>query len=124
MPRASIKLTRDTVIELTSRVCAAPKDDGAILILLHTENLVEVQSEAIQMSDVQWAEVMVKCVVQKSVIDGEVVGSRLGRHGLGAVGGSLTSFPRGQLGFRVGKDGVFGRGMDVRGEVQPLWKKS
>lgn len=106
---------------LTSGVSSAPEDDGAILVLLGTEHIVELQGEAVQVTDVQRAEVVVESVVEEGVVDGEVVrrradGGRL--DGSRTFSGSLRSFPGGGLdGLAVGEDGL-GRGrVDVRSQV-------
>lgn len=106
---------------LTSGVSSAPEDDGAILVLLGTEDIVELQGEAVQVTDVQRAEVVVESVVEEGVVDGEVVRRRAdggGLNGSRAFGGSLRSFPGGGLdGLAVGEDGL-GRGrVDVRSQV-------
>lgn len=59
---------------LTSRVGSAPKYDGAVLVLLGTEDLVELKGEPVQVADVEWAKVMVEVVIEEGVIDGKVIG--------------------------------------------------
>lgn len=50
---------------------------------------MELKSEPVQVTDVEWAKVMVEVVVKEGVIDGEVVRLLVGglNNGLGAVAG-------------------------------------
>lgn len=82
---------------LTSRIGSAPKDDRAVLVLLGTEDLVELKGEPVQVTDVEWAKVMVEVVVEEGVINGEVIGLPVGwlLDGLGAVTGPLRALARG-----------------------------
>jgi len=44
--------TKICLIELTARIVAAPEDNGPILVLLGTEEVVELQREAVQVANV------------------------------------------------------------------------
>lgn len=82
---------------LTSRIGSAPKDDGAVLVLLGTEDLVKLEGKPIQVTDVEWAKVMVEVVVEEGVINGEVIGLLVGGllNGLGPMTGPLRALARG-----------------------------
>lgn len=76
---------------LTSRIGSAPKDDGAVFVLLGTEDLMKLKGEPVQVTDVEWAKVMVEVVVEQGVVDGEVIGLLVGwlLHCLWAMAGPL-----------------------------------
>lgn len=110
---------------LTPWIGSAPEDNGSIFILLGTENLVELERESVQVTDVEWAKVMVEVVVQKGVIDSEVVRLLVGRlgHGLGTMARSLRPLGRRSLRrFGIRKQGVLVGRMDVRGQVQTIFR--
>lgn len=73
----------------TSCICATPEDDCAITVGWITEDLVELHGKAVQVTDMQWAEVVVKSVVQKGVINGEV--DRRGSYSDGCGAGGVGS---------------------------------
>lgn len=77
---------------LTSWVGPAPENNGSVLILLGTEDLMKLKGESVQVTDVEWAKVVVKVVVKKGIIYGEVV--RLPVSGLDNSLGSMAGFLR------------------------------
>lgn len=78
-------------MRLTSGVGSAPEDDWAILVLLGTEDVMELQGEAVQVANVERAKVVVESIVQECIVDGEVVRCLTGGglDGCRAFGGSL-----------------------------------
>jgi hypothetical protein len=58
---------------LTPSICLAPENNRLVLVFGRTENIMELDSKPIEMTDVQWSEVVVEGIVQQAVIDGEVV---------------------------------------------------
>lgn len=86
---------------------------------------MELEGEAVQVTDVEWAEVVVEVVVQEGVINGEVVRLLIGGllDGLGAVTGSLRTLA-GRLDgtFWVREDGVFARRIYVGGKVETVFR--
>ena len=62
-------------IGTTSCICSAPENNRSIIVCWITKDLVELHREPVEMVDVQWAEVVVKGIVQEGIIDGEVDGS-------------------------------------------------
>lgn len=101
---------------LTPRVRGAPEDNGPVLVLGRGQHVVEVEGEAVQVADVQRAEVVVEGVVEEAVVDGEVEGL------LGPP--RLPAAPRGRARRRgrvgVGEEGVGRRGLGVGGEVEAV----
>lgn len=55
---------------------------------------MEVDGKAIEVSDVQWAKVMMKGVIQKNVVDGEVAWWSVCWRKRGRLSSSLRSFLR------------------------------
>ena len=104
---------------LTPRVRGAPEDNGPVLVLGRGEDVVEVEGEAVQVADVQRAEVVVEGVVEEAVVDGEVEG---------LLGPPRVAAPRGRARRRgrvgVGEEGVGRRGLRVGGEVKAVWCSS
>lgn len=49
---------------LTSGIGSTPEDDRTVFVLLGTENLMELEGKAVQVTDVEWAKVMVEVVVE------------------------------------------------------------
>lgn len=58
----------------TTRIRGAPEDNGPILVLGRSEDIVEVEGKAVQVADVERAKVVVEGVVEQAVVDGEVEG--------------------------------------------------
>ena len=64
---------------LTPRVGAAPEDDSAVLVGWVSQNLMQLHSESVEVTNVQWAKVAVEGVVQERLVDTKVDGGmRLG----------------------------------------------
>lgn len=101
--------------QLTPRVGGAPENDGPVLVLRRSQDIVEVEREAVQVADVQRAEVVVEGVVEEAVVDGEVEGL-LGPPRVAAARGG----PRRR---RVGvwEEGVGRWGLGVGGEIEAVW---
>jgi hypothetical protein len=57
---------------LTPRVGAAPEDDSAVLVGWVAQNFMQLNSEAVEVTNVQWAEVTMEGIVQESLVDTEV----------------------------------------------------
>lgn len=57
---------------LTPWVCGTVEDDWSVLVILVSQNIVELDGEAVEVTNVQRAEIVVKGVVEERVIDGEV----------------------------------------------------
>lgn len=57
---------------LTPRISSTVEDNGSVSVLLGAQDIVELDSEAVQVANVQRAKVVVERVVQKSVVNGEV----------------------------------------------------
>lgn len=110
--------------ELTSGVGGAPKDDGTILVLLSTEDVVEANGEAVEVANVQRAKVVVEGIVQEGVVNRKVAGRRATAGGgrSAAFSSSLRTLPR-RLGRRR-EEGIGGRRVDVGGKVQTVWEVS
>ena len=66
------KQTAGERVRHTSRVCPAPEHDGPALVLFGSKDLVELQGEAVQMANVEGAEVVVESIVQKGIINRKV----------------------------------------------------
>ena len=56
----------------TPRVCTAPEDYCSLLIRWVAKNLVQLDSKAIQVANVERAEVAMESVVQQGLVDAEV----------------------------------------------------
>jgi hypothetical protein len=107
--------------ELTSRISGAPEHNGPILVPLRTQDIVELNGKAVQVTNVQRAKVMVKGVVEEGIIDGKVAWRRAVRFGERGRS-SLTSFPGRDGSLRVREEVVVGGRIQVRGEVQAIWE--
>jgi hypothetical protein len=59
---------------LTPRVGAAPEDDCAVLIGGIAENFMQLNSEAVEVTNVQWAKVTVEGVVQECLVNAKIDG--------------------------------------------------
>lgn len=85
---------------------------------------MKLDSEAVEMADVERAEVGMEGVVQKAAVDGEVDGwrVRLGRRGRArlSLGRALAWRPPFPGARRVGERGVRVGGGGVRGQVQTV----
>lgn len=64
--------------ELTSRIGTAPEDDCPVFVRRICEDLVQLDSKAVQVANVQRAKVAVEGVVQQCLVDTEVDGRLLG----------------------------------------------
>jgi hypothetical protein len=105
---------------LTPRIGAAPEDDGAFLVGRIAQDLVQLDSEAVEVANVQGAKVAVEGVVEQRLVDAEVDG-RLGLGGRGCGGGMARGALRGRLALlRVGKGRVCVGRVRVRGEVETV----
>lgn len=121
----SLRFVQMYTERLTSRVSSAPENNGAVLVLLCAQDVMELDGESVEMADVQRAKIMVESVVQKSIVDGEIAWLRSVRLGgeRGRTGSSsLTSLLGGSwqrlLGVRERR--VWRRRMDVGGKVKPV----
>lgn len=103
----------------TSRVCATPKDNGSVLVLLGTQNVVELECETVQVANVERAKVVVECIVKELVVDGKVAGRLAARSRCcGSIHRSHAPLVwRPLRRFRVGKVGIGCRGMRIRCEI-------
>ena len=111
--------------ELTLRISSAPEDNWSLLVLLGSQYVMELDSKAVQVADVERTKVMVESVVKERIVDSKVAGLRSRWFGeRGSAGSeSCRSLPRRDrrrlLG--VGKWRI-GSGSDVVGsEVQAIW---
>jgi hypothetical protein len=105
---------------LTPRIGAAPEDDGAFLVGRIAQNLVQLDSEAVEVANVQGAKVAVEGVVEQRLVDAEVDG-RLGLGGRGCGCGVARGALRGRLALLgVGKGRVCVGRVRVRGEVETV----
>lgn len=104
-------------IKHTARISSAPENNGPVLVLLRSEDLVELQRKAVEMSNVKRAKVVVEGVVEKSIIYCEIVGLLvvLGGSGLDIALRSLPRRPRSLVG--VGKQRVGIGRLGVSGEI-------
>lgn len=59
-------------VRLTSGVSSAPENNWAVLVFLSTKDVVELDGKAVKVSDVQRAKVVVECIVEESIVNGEV----------------------------------------------------
>lgn len=102
----------------------APENNGPVLVVGVAQNLVQLNGEAVEVANVEWAEVGVEGVVQQGAVNGEVDGRRVG---LGwrsrtclSLGRALAWRPA-LLGGGVG-EGSLGVGRRrVRGEIQAVF---
>lgn len=79
---------------------------------------MELQGKAVKVADVERAKIVVEGIVQKSVVDGEVVWLLTLRD---LVDCSLRALPRRPwFGIRVGKQGMLGRRFRVGCKVQSV----
>lgn len=90
-----------------------------MLVVLGAKYVVEVKSEAVKVANVKRAKIVVECIVEEAIVNGEVVrclslGFSWGRSR--SINGSLGSFTwRASTGlFVVGEEGIGVRGMKVR----------
>lgn len=117
------KRCRPRGVRLTSGVSRAPKDDGTILILLGTENVVKANGEAVEVANVQGAKVVVKGIVEEGIINRKVARRRAAarrRRNNTTFGDSLGSLSR-RLGRR--REECVGRGrVDIGPEVESVWE--
>jgi len=72
----------------TSRVCVAPEDYRSVLVRRIAQNLVQLHGEAVQVANVQRAEVAVESIVEQCLVNAEVdwgmrLGASCGRANLG-----------------------------------------
>lgn len=58
---------------LTSRIRHTPEHNWSVLVLLGSQDLMELERESVEVPNVQWAEVVVKCVVEEGIVNCEVV---------------------------------------------------
>ena len=57
---------------LTPRVGIAPENNGTVLVGWVAQYFVELHGEAVEMADVQWAEVAMERIVEQRLVDAEV----------------------------------------------------
>lgn len=106
----------------TARVGSAPEYNGPVLVLLGSQNLVELQREAVEVTDVERAKVVVEGIVEESVVNGKVVRlpqSLRGRR-RGSVGGLLRALAGGAGWFGIGEERVLVGGIEVGGEIETV----
>lgn len=90
--------------QLTLGVRLAPEDNGAVLVLLGSQDIVKVEGEAVQVSNVERAKVVVEGIVQQRIVDGEVAGRLLLRLA-GPFAGGRASAGNGRGRVAVGEKG-------------------
>lgn len=86
---------------------------------------MELKREPVQVTDVERTEVVVEVVVKKGVIDGEVVRLLVSRlsNGLGPMAGPLRPLGGRPLwGFGIRKQSILVGRVDVRGQVQTVFR--
>lgn len=111
------------MLQRTSRISTAPKDHGTVLIGAISQHLVQLDGKAVQVANVQWAEISVECVVQQALVNSEVDG-RVDMFGRGSRAGlRLGRALRGRLGraFQVLKWRVGVRWVGEGGQVEAIW---
>ena len=102
----------------TLGVGRAPKNDRPVPVLLGTEYVVKPESEPVEVTYVEGAEIVVESIVEQFVIDGEVVRLLAGlevQSGNGGISSALRSL-RGRSrwwSLGVGEESVFGWRVDV-----------
>lgn len=106
---------------LTPRVGVAPEDDCAVLVGGVAQDLVQLNGEAVQVTNVKWAKVTVESIVQERLVNAKVDG----REHLVCWGCRAAMGARRPLGRRLGLLGVreWGRrirGIRVRGQVETV----
>ena len=75
----------------TSGIGFAPKHNPTIDVCRVSQYFVKLDSEAVEMADVQWAKIGIEAIVDETIVDGKVGGGR----SLGAAGdGGGTSVLR------------------------------
>jgi len=105
----------------TARVCPAPENNRPVLVLLGTQNLVELQREAVEMANVERAKVVVEGIVEEGIVDGEIVRLPQLSLGGGPIGGSLGALAWGPRRFGVGEQRVLIGGIEVGSEIQAIY---
>jgi len=71
-----------TLLQLTSRICVAPKHHGPVVAVLRPQHLMQLHCKAVQVSDVQWTKVGMESIVQQAAVNGEVYRRRSALHRL------------------------------------------
>jgi hypothetical protein len=61
-------------IELTAGISFAVEDNRPCLVLGRSKDIMELDGEAVEVSDVQWSEVMVESIVKQGIVNREVAG--------------------------------------------------
>jgi hypothetical protein len=56
----------------TPRICSAPEYNCSVVVGWVAEDVMEVNSKPVEMTDVQWTEIGVEGIVEERVIDSEV----------------------------------------------------
>ena len=56
-------------VQLTSRIRLTPENYWSVLVLGSSQNVMKLDSESVEMPDVQRSEIVMECVVQEAVID-------------------------------------------------------
>lgn len=105
----------------TARVGSAPEYNGPVLVLLGSQNLMELQREAVEVADVERAKVVVEGIVEERVVDGEVVRlpqSFRGRRG--SAGRLLRALAGGAGWFGIGEERVLVGGIEVGSEIETV----
>lgn len=104
----------------TPRVCTAPEYYCALLVGRVAENLMQLDGEAVEVTNVERAEVAVEGVVQQGLVDTEVHGrERLGATSRGALG-ARRALRRRRVLLGVRERRVRIRCVRVRGKVESI----
>jgi hypothetical protein len=74
----------------TSSISLTPEYDRLVLVLGISKDIMKINSKSIKMPNVQGSEIMMECIIEKGVIDAEVVrrASALVRDDRGSINGS------------------------------------
>lgn len=61
-------------IQHTAGISFAVENHRPRLVLRRSKNIMELDGEAVEMSDVQWSEVVVESIVKQGIVNREVAG--------------------------------------------------
>ena len=110
----------------TACVCFAPKYNWSVFVFRHTQDIVELDSESIQVSNVQWSKVMMKSIIEKRIVNREIIRwytvlARLDRgRTIYSSSRSLTWRTAVRHWFGIWKDRIWGRWSSICCEVETI----
>lgn len=61
-------------IQHTAGISFAVENNRPRLVLSRSKDIMELDGEAVEVSDVQWSEVVVESIVKQGIVNGEVAG--------------------------------------------------